>query len=127
MDILNYISLIFAIFLFFCFVYGYGKKIIRIQKNRIKNLQELEKTNQKKSITKIGACIIKMECYIKKKGIKSPESIPTFCVTFLTDNSKENTYEISESLYFSLEEGKKGILATVDGEFFDFYVNDCDL
>ncbi len=121
MDFFDYINLIFIVLLFSCFIYGYGKKFLKMRKSRLENLRELEKPHKTQEVCKIGACIIKMECYIKKVGIKFPQSIPTFCCTFLTDNGEEKTYEISEGLYRSLKENQKGFLATVDGKFLDFY------
>ena len=94
-----------------------------MRKSRIRNLEELEKPYKKPEINQTRVKVIKKDCFIRNKGIKYPQSTRVFSVTFLSENRKKLYFEIDESIYRSIPENVEGVLATVNGEFYDFLTN----
>ena len=93
------------------------------KKNKIL-LEEMNRPVQMADVASVYATVVKKDVAMEKNVI-SPEKIVrthklVYCVQFLTEDNQRVEYSVPEELYDYIFIGQKGVLATVDGEFFDF-------
>lgn len=100
---------------------GIINAFIREMKKRKQLLKELENPVELSPIIEVDAVVTKKECFVKSYGIKIPETVKEFYITFSTFSGEEKRYSVNEELYLSVEEGVVGSIALVDNRFFDFY------
>ena len=105
----------------FALAIGIINAFIREMKKRKQLLKELENPVELSPIIEVDAVVTKKECFVKSYGIKIPETVKEFYITFSTFSGEEKRYSVNEELYLSVEEGVVGSIALVDNRFFDFY------
>lgn len=94
---------------------------LREMKKRKQILKEFEKPIELSPITEVDAVVVKKECCVKTYGLKMPESVKEFYLTFSTFSGESKRFSVNEELYLSVDEGVSGTIALVDDELFDFY------
>ena len=100
-----------------------GHYISLHKKNKIL-LEEMNQPVELPDVDSVYATVVKKDVAMEKNVI-SPEKIVrthklVYCVQFLTEDNQRVEYSVPEELYDYIYIGQKGVLATVDGEFFDF-------
>ncbi|MBR4035676.1 MAG: hypothetical protein IKJ05_02955 [Oscillospiraceae bacterium] len=93
------------------------------KKNKIL-MEEMNRPVQMPDVYSVYATVVKKDVFMEK-NVLSPEKIVhthklVYGVQFLTEDNQTVEYSVPEELYDYIYIGQKGILATVDGEFFDF-------
>ena len=70
------------------------------------------------------AKVVDVKCYISYnknvKGIKTPELIKNFMVSFELEHGEEINLEVSEEYYGAFEVGQCGFLTIANGKFISF-------
>jgi hypothetical protein len=64
--------------------------------------------------------VVDMFCKSELVGMKLPESVQTFIIRFEDEYGKQFDMPVIEDYYQSFDIGQRGILTTVDGEFYSF-------
>ncbi len=100
---------------------GIINAFVREMKKRKQLLKELENPVELSPIIEVDAVVTKKECFVKSYGIKIPETVKEFYITFSTFSGEYKRFSVSEELYLSVDEGVVGSIALVDNRFFDFY------
>ncbi len=94
---------------------------IRIHKKEKAHKQqiiaEMEQPVTLPPVDAVYATVLKKDVFMEKK-VHMHQLV--YSVQFLTDSGETVEYSVPEELYDYITIGQKGILATVDGEFFDF-------
>jgi len=93
------------------------------KKNKIL-MEEMNQPVQLPDMDSVYATVLKKDVFMEK-NVLSPEKIVRthqiiYTVQFLTEDNQTVEHTVPEELYNCIYIGQKGILATVDGEFFDF-------
>ena len=68
----------------------------------------------------IGAKVVKKRVGGECTGVKIPKYNAFFWITFLTDNGKELTFNVSQELFDKTNEGDVASLVTINDTFLDF-------
>ncbi len=101
---------------------------IRIHKKEKAHKQqiiaEMEQLVTLPPVDAVYATVMKKDVFMEK-NVESVEKIVrthqlVYTVQFLTDSGEITEHSVPAELYDYITIGQKGILATVDGEFFDF-------
>lgn len=91
------------------------------KKNKIL-LEEMEQPVQMPDVYSVYATVVKKDVAMEKnvpgKVVHTHKLV--YGVQFLTEDNQTVEYSVPEELYDYIYIGQKGILATVDGQFFDF-------
>lgn len=91
------------------------------KKNKIL-MEEMNRPVQLPDMDSVYATVVKKDVVMEKNV--PGEIVRThrlvYGVQFLTEDNQTVEYSVPEELYDYIYIGQKGILATVDGEFFDF-------
>ena len=104
---------------------GWGiKGMITDRKRNKELLDKLDDYAKEQDLDEISAQVLSKNCGIKVYGTKTPDCCKEFSVTFLTTYGEEVQYKVLEEVYLSLEEGQNGTLATINGNFYGFYVEE---
>ena len=87
-------------------------------------MEEMNQPVQLPDMDSVYATVLKKDVFMEK-NVLSPEKIVrthqlVYSVQFLTEDNQTVEYTVPEELYNCIYIGQKGILATVDGEFFAF-------
>lgn len=93
-------------------------------KENKKQLEKLDDYAKEQELDEVSAQVLSKNCGIKVYGTKTPDCCKEFSVTFLTTYGEEVQYKVLEEVYLSLEEGQNGTLATINGNFYGFYVEE---
>lgn len=93
------------------------------KKNKIL-IEEMNQPVQLPDVGSVYATVVKKDVFMDKNVI-SPQSIVhthqlVYTVQFLTEYNRTVEYSVPEELYDYIYVGQKGLLATVEGQFFDF-------
>ena len=64
--------------------------------------------------------VVDMFCKSELVGMKLPKSVQTFIIRFEDEYGKQFDMPVIEDYYHSFDIGQRGILTTVDGEFYSF-------
>ena len=93
------------------------------KKNKIL-MEEMNRPVQMPDVYSVHATVVKKDVFMEK-NVLSPEKIVRthqiiYTVQFLTEDNQTVEYNVPEELYDYIHIGQKGVLATVDGEFFAF-------
>lgn len=91
------------------------------KKNKIL-LEEMNQPVQMPDVDSVYATVVKKDVAMEKNvpgRIVHTHQI-VYAVQFLTEDNQTIEYSVPEELYNYIYIGQKGVLATVDGEFFDF-------
>ena len=104
---------------------GWGiKGMIADRKRNKELLEKLDDYAKEQELDEVSAQVLSKNCGIKVYGTKLPDCCKEFSVTFLTTYGEEVQYKVLEEVYLSLEEGQNGTLATINGNFYGFYVEE---
>lgn len=68
----------------------------------------------------IGAKVVKKRVGGECTGVKMPKYNAYFWITFLTDDGKELTFNVSQELFDKTNEGDVASLVTINDTFLDF-------
>ena len=68
----------------------------------------------------IGAKVVKKRVGGECTGVKMPKYNAFFWITFLTDDGKELTFNVSQELFDKTNEGDVASLVTINDTFLDF-------
>lgn len=66
------------------------------------------------------ATVVDMFCRSRLVGTKEPKSVQYFVIRFEDEYGKQFDLPVIEDYYHAIEVGEKGVLTTVDGEFYSF-------
>ncbi len=98
-----------------------GHYISLHKKNKIL-LEEMNQPVQLPDVDSVYATVVKKDVAMEKnvpgKIVRTHQLV--YAVQFLTEDNQTVEYSVPEELYDYIYIGQKGILATVDGEFFAF-------
>ena len=97
---------------------------ISLHKKNKQLMDEMEQPVNIPDVDSVYATVLKKDVAMEK-NVVTPEKIVhshrlVYGVQFLTEDNKTVEYDVSADLYDELYPGQKGILATVNGQFFDF-------
>lgn len=67
--------------------------------------------------------VVDMFCRSTLVGTKEPKSIQTFIIRFEDEYGKQFDLLVIEDYYQAIDVGQKGVLTTVDGDFYSFEVD----
>lgn len=100
-----------------------GHYISLHKKNKIL-MEEMNQPVELPDVDSVYATVLKKDVFMEK-NVLSPEKIVrthqiVYTVQFLTEDNQRVEYSVPEELYDYIYIGQKGVLATVNGEFFDF-------
>lgn len=115
---------LFLISLFMCVPAFIIWHYISLKKKNRQLMAEMEQPVVLPDVDSTYATVLKKDVLMKKNVLSAGKTVRThqlvYTAQFLTDSGKTVEYSLPEELYDYINIGQKGVLATVDGEFFDF-------
>lgn len=67
-----------------------------------------------------NAVVADQYCYVETVGIKHPKTVKRFVVVFETKENERLALPVMEEMYHGFEIGQRGLLKTVEDEFYSF-------
>ena len=109
-----------AVLLLVCMV----KQYLKTKAKNEATAEELEAYYELSPIDAVNAVVLSKDI-LMEKNVVSPEKIVrthklVYNVRFSTEDRDIVEYDVPQELFEKIFVGQKGILATIDGEFFDF-------
>lgn len=97
---------------------------ISLHKKNKQLMAEMEQPVTLPPVDTVYATVLKKDIFMKKNVLSPQKTVHThqliYGVQFLTEDNQTVEYSVPEELYDYIYIGQKGVLATVDGKFFDF-------
>ena len=115
----TYLTVAILLALFAVIVYSIVRTQILAKKDNDRMLEELD-TEEEPPLEEIVCCVRTKYCGISVSGGKVPTVGEDFCAVFVAEDGREFELAVEEEVYLSLEEGQKGTLAVVNGNFYGF-------
>jgi hypothetical protein len=84
----------------------------------ISDIDYYEPYKEKKNVE-----VVDMFCKSSLVGTKEPKSIQSFVIRFEDEYGKQFDLLVIEDYYQAIDVGQKGVLTTVDGDFYSFEVD----
>ena len=123
-DKVTIIGWLFILFVIW-FIYDMISYAVKRHKKIAKYLNDTEKDeNKPPKLCEFGATVIGKRCEVKSEGTKRVFVKKLFYLGFRTEDGRELIFPVEEAMYLEVEEGQKGTLATLNGNYYGFYVEE---
>ena len=101
------------------------RTVVTTRRDYAKRLKEMEdEPDSPDELCEVGATVIGKRCEVKSEGTKRVFVKKLFYLGFRTEDGRELIFPVEEAMYLEVEEGQKGTLATLNGNYYGFYVEE---
>ena len=123
-DTVTIIGWLFILFVIW-FIYDMISYAVKRHKKIAKYLNDTEKEeNKPPKLREFDATVIGKRCEVRSEGTKRVFVKKLFYLCFRTKSGHELIFPVEEAMYLEVEEGQKGTLATLNGNYYGFYVEE---
>lgn len=125
-DALGFYIAAVAVMLLLAFLLFYIiRTVVTTRRDYAKRLKEMEdEPDSPDELCEFDATVIGKRCEVKSEGTKRVFVKKLFYLGFRTEDGREMIFPVEEAMYLEVEEGQKGTLATLNGNYYGFYVEE---
>ena len=114
------VLLLLAFFLFYII-----RTVATTRRDNAKRLKEIEdEPDTPPELCEVCATVIGKRCDVSARGTKTVFVKKNFYLGFRTEDGRDLIFPVEEAMYLEVEEGQKGTLATLNGNYYGFYVEE---
>ena len=114
------VLLLLAFFLFYII-----RTVVTTRRDIAKRLKEMEnEPDTPPELCEVCATVVGKRCEVRSEGTKRVFVKKIFYLGFRTEDGRELIFPVEEAMYLEVEEEQKGTLATLNGNYYGFYVEE---